>query len=77
MKYLRLVGWVACAGLIAGCESTETAGNSNAAEQRALARKRAAQAEAAEHTPRDEAQQNLWNAQHNVVNRDGNPMLGY
>jgi hypothetical protein len=64
---------MACAGLIAGCESTDTA----VAEQRALARQKAAQAEAAEHTPHDEAQQNLWQAQHNVVNRDGNPMLGY
>ncbi len=54
----------------------DTAGNSNGAEQRALARKRAAQAEEAEHTPHDEAQQNLWNAQQTVVNRDGNPMRG-
>jgi hypothetical protein len=77
MKHLRLVVWAVCAGLIAGCESTDMAGNSNAAEQRALARQRAAQAEAAEHTPKDEAQQNLWQAQHDVVNRDGNPMARY
>ena len=75
MKHLRLIGSVACAGLLASCESTEMAGNA-AGEQRALARQRAAQAEAAEHTPHDEAQQNLWSAQQNVVNRDGNPMRG-
>ena len=76
MKHRRLIGWVACAGLLAGCESTDMAGNSNGAEQRSLARKRAAQAEAAEHTPHDEAQQNLWSAQQNLLNRDGNPMRG-
>jgi hypothetical protein len=74
MKHLRLVGWVACAGLIAGCESTDTTGT---AEQRALARQRAAQANAAQYTPRDEAQQNLYNAQHNVIHRDGSVLAGY
>ncbi len=76
MKSLRLIGWLTCVGLLAGCENLDTAQNSAAADQRALAHKRAAQAAAAEHSPQDEAQQNLYDAQHNVVNRDGNPMRG-
>ena len=76
MKYLRIFGWMACAGLLVSCESMDTADHSSGAEQRALARKQAAQAAEAAHTSQDEATQNLWNAQHNVVNRDGNPMRG-
>lgn len=75
MKHLPLIGLVACAGLFAGCESTDTAGNSDRAEKRERANRLAAQQEQAQH-PQDEAQQNLWNAQRNVVNRDGNPMRG-
>jgi hypothetical protein len=72
MKHLQLIGLIVCAGLFASCESTDTAGRGNQESKRLAALERQRQ-----HEQPDEAQQNLWNAQQDIMNRDGNAALRY
>jgi hypothetical protein len=73
MKHIGFMSLVGCAVLFAGCESTDMANGthpSGTQEAKRLAALRQEQQQAAQ---QDEAQQNLWSAQGNIVNRDGNP----
>jgi PBP1b-binding outer membrane lipoprotein LpoB len=72
MKHLEFISLIACAVFLASCESTETAGRGNQESKRLAAVQQRQQKEAA-----DEAQQNLWSAQQNNLNRDGNPARQY
>ena len=72
MKHLQLLGLIACAGFFVSCEDTETAGKGNAEAKRAAAVQERQQQE----QQMDESQKNLYNAQHDVLSRDGNPNAG-
>jgi hypothetical protein len=72
MKHLQLIGLIACAIFFASCETTNTADRGNQEAKRL-----AALHQRSEQSPPDEAQQNLWNAQENIMNRDGNPARRY
>ena len=72
MKHLQLIGLIACAAFFASCESTDTAGTGNQESKRLAAVQQQRQKEAT-----DEAEQNLWSAQQNNLNRDGNPARRY
>jgi hypothetical protein len=72
MKQLQLIGLIACAAFLVSCESTETTGRGNQESKRL-----AAMQQQSEQPQPDEAQQNLWNAHENIVNRDGNPVRRY
>ena len=72
MKHLQLIGLIACTAVLAGCESTDTAGRGNQESKQLAALRQQRQNER-----QDEAQQNLWNAQENILNRDGNPVRRY
>jgi hypothetical protein len=77
MKHIRFMSLIACVATLAGCESTDMAGGaspSGSLEAKRLAALRQEQQQAAH---QDEAQQNLWSAQGNLVNRDGNPNRTY
>lgn len=77
MKHIRFMTSVACVTAFVGCESTDMANGSHPSgtqESKRLAALRQEQQQAAH---QDEAQQNLWNAQGNLVNRDGNPNRSY
>lgn len=68
MKQLQLIGLIACGAFLVGCESTQTAGMGN------QERKRLAAVQQQEQQPQpDEAEQNLQNAQQDILNRDSNP----
>jgi hypothetical protein len=73
MKQVQLIGLVGCLALFASCESTETAGRGNQ-EAKRLAAKREQSRQRAQ---TDEAQENLWSAQADNLNRDGNPARRY
>jgi hypothetical protein len=68
MKRLQLITMIACLAFVVGCESTDTTGTGNQ-ERKRLA---AVQQQAQQAQP-DESEQNLWNAQQDILNRDGNP----
>jgi hypothetical protein len=70
MKHLQIIGLIACVALFASCESTDTAGRGNQESKRRAAQQQQRQEQ-------DEAQQNLWSAQRNILSRDGNPARGY
>jgi hypothetical protein len=72
MKHLQIIGLIACAAFFASCESTNTTGRGNQESKRLAALQRQRQ-----HEPSDEAQQNLWSAQQNILNRDGNAASRY
>ena len=72
MKHPEVIVLISCMAFLTSCESTDRAGQSKRAEKREMANRQAAQQQGRQ----DEAQQNLENAQRNVVNRDGNPMRG-
>jgi hypothetical protein len=69
MKYLQWICLIICASILTSCESTQTAGDGNQ-ERKHLAAMR----EQNEQPQLDESEQNLWNAQQNTINMDGNPM---
>ena len=76
MKHVqRMSMMIACAGLFASCESTEMANGTHPSGTQEA--KRLAALREQQQTHMDEAQQNLWSAQGNVVNRDGNPNRDY
>ena len=72
MKHLQLIGLMAYLSFLAGCETIETTGMGNQETKRLAAlqqQRRQGQT--------DEAEQNLWSAQQNAINMDGNPMRSY
>lgn len=69
MKHARLLTLAFVLAGIVGCETTETAGRGNQEAKRLAALQRQQ-----EHEQPDEARQNLWSAQENNLNRDGNPV---
>jgi hypothetical protein len=74
MKHLYLVALLACAVLFVSCQSTKTAGARGNQEAKRMA---ALEQERAEEEKTDEAQRNLWNAQHDILTRDGNAASHY
>jgi hypothetical protein len=77
MKYIRFLSLIACTASFVGCESTNTVNGtfpSGTVESKRLAALRQEQQQAVQQDP---AQQNLWSAQGNIVNRDGNPNRNY
>jgi hypothetical protein len=72
MSHIQLVGLIVCATFIVSCESTQTVGQGNQ-ERKRLA---AIQQRNRQRQP-DESEQNLWSAQQNTINMDGNPMRRY
>jgi hypothetical protein len=67
-KAARLMSIVVFVALCAGCKTTETSGRGNQETKRLAARERH------RHEQRDQSTENLWSAQTNLLNRDGNPM---
>ena len=66
MKAISLAALISCAVLFAACETTDkTGGSQEAKRQAAIERHRQQQ-------PIDQSDANLWNAQQNVMNQDGN-----
>jgi hypothetical protein len=75
MKPLQLSGLLVCAAFFVSCAETETASNNNGTGRHAQSKRRMTEQP---HEQPDEVQQNLWNAQRNVMNRDGSvPFRGY
>ena len=70
MKLVQLIGLIVCAIFFASCQTTQTAGRGNAEAKRLAALRQRQQ----EERQMDEAQKNLWNAQQDILNRDGNPI---
>jgi len=73
MKHLELIAVMICATAFASCESTDTAGRGTQESKRLAAVQQQRQRQA----QTDEAQQNLWSAQANILNQDGNPARRY
>jgi hypothetical protein len=76
MKHIGFLSLIACAASLAACESTNVANERQppgTVEAKRLAALRQQQQEA----QKDPAQQNLWSAQGNTLNRDGNPNRNY
>ncbi len=69
MKHLDLIAVMICVIFFASCESTDTAGRGTQEAKRLAAVQQQRQRQA----QTDEAQQNLWSAQANILNQDGNP----
>jgi hypothetical protein len=74
MKHVQFVGLIVCAAFFAGCETTETAGNTGAKGNAEVKRVAALQERQQEERQMDESQKNLWNAQQDTLNRDGDPI---
>jgi hypothetical protein len=72
MKHLQIAGLIVCVTVVIGCKTTQTGGQGNQERKRLAALRQAGQAE-----HRDEAEQNLWSAQQDNLNRDGNPARNY
>jgi hypothetical protein len=68
MKHLQLIGLIACLVFVIGCETTGTTGMGNQESKRLAALK-----EQEQQVQPDEGDQNLWNAQQDVLNRDPSP----
>jgi hypothetical protein len=68
MKHLQMMGLMASAALLVGCANDEQIGRTGQKEQ---ANRRVAQQQLGQV---NETQDNLQNAQRDLVNRDGNPM---
>jgi hypothetical protein len=74
MKPLHLLGIICCAAFLCACESTDTAGAGGNQEAKRRARIAQEQQSAEQH---DEGTRNLWNAQHDILTRDGNAAARY
>ena len=72
MKHLQCVGLIASLALIAACETTQTAGAGNQERKRLAALQQQQQ-----QAQPDESEQNLSNAQRDIMNRDSNPAIRY
>jgi hypothetical protein len=73
MKELQLIGLIVCATFLASCETTQQTGAGNAEAKRLAA----LQARQQQEQNMDESEKNLWNAQQDRLNRDGNPNRNY
>jgi hypothetical protein len=67
MKPLLFATLFSSAIVLSGCESTEVSGGNQEAKRRAAIERQKQQA------PVDESAANLYNAQQDRINRDGNP----
>ncbi len=76
MKHLQFIALIACAAFFVSCETTDMAGNPSGGANQESKRLAAVQQQR-QQPPPDEAQQNLWNAQQDILNRDGNPVRRY
>jgi hypothetical protein len=72
MKARSFMALLGCAALLIGCETTDTAQGGNQE-----AKRRAAMEKQKQQEPLDEANANLWSAQQNRLERDGNPSRSY
>ncbi len=78
MNRLQLLALIACgAPLLVSCESTDVAGRRGAAGNQEAKRVAAIEQERQQAAETDETQRNLWNAQHDILTRDGNPNLRF
>ena len=68
MKRIQLIVAAACLSFLVGCQNTGTAGKGTQES------KRLAAVQQHRHQQQSESQQNLWRAQENLLNTDGNPM---
>jgi hypothetical protein len=73
MKNLQIIGLMVGIALFASCETTQTANRGNQEAKRLAAKRQQSQQRA----QMDEGQENLWNAQADNLNRDGNPARRY
>ena len=73
MKELQLVGLMAVAAVLVGCETTQTGGVGNQ-EQKRLAQIQREQQENAQY---DESDINLWNAHQDEISKGTSPMIPY
>ena len=71
------MGLFVCAAFFAGCETTKTAGNASPTGNAEAKRLAALQERQEEEGHMDESQKNLWNAQQDKLNRDGDPIGRY
>lgn len=69
MKYVQLIGLIACGMCIGSCQSTNTAGGLNGSGNQEAKRRAALAQQQQEQAQQDEAQQNLWSAQQDNMNR--------
>jgi hypothetical protein len=74
MKPLQLIGLTVCLALFAGCECTKT---TTSVEQQDSKRVAVVQHQQTYAEDVDEAHRNLWNAQHDILTRDGNAASHY
>ncbi len=72
MKHLQLIGIIAAALFVISCESTNTTGRGNQESKRI-----AAVHQEQQNQEPDEAKRNLWNAEHDILTRDGNAASHY
>jgi hypothetical protein len=73
MKLLQLSGLILCCACFVSCETTSTTGRGNQETKRLAAIERERQ----QSEEVDERTRNLWNAQHDILTRDGNPATHY
>jgi len=69
MKIIQFIGLIVCAAFLASCETTNTASNGMGNQE---AKRLAAIQEQQQQPKNDDAHANLWNAEHDVLTRDGN-----
>ena len=72
MKALQVIGLLVCAGILVSCETYEAGGQGNQ-EQKRLA----AVQEQRTQPQMDQSEQNLQNAQADLLNRGTNPSISY
>lgn len=72
MKHIAFFAVLLCAAAVAGCETTQTAGHGSQEAKRIAAEQRLRQEQQI-----SESDRNLWNAQRDILTRDGNPALRY
>jgi hypothetical protein len=77
MKHLQLIGLIVCAAFFGGCETTETAGNAAPSGNAEVKRIAALEERRQQESQMDESHKNLWNAQQDKLNRDGDPIGRY
>ena len=70
MKHVQFFGLVMCAIWQVGCQTEEGMGNQEAKRRAAIARQQ-------QQMRGSEADQNLQNAQEDILNRDSNPVRKY
>ncbi|HJX25859.1 MAG TPA: hypothetical protein VJ252_06860 [Chthoniobacterales bacterium] len=77
MKLIQLIGLILGATLFASCETTQTTGNTGPRGNAEAKRVAVLEERRQEEAHMDESQKNLWNAQQDILNRDGDPTGRY